>query len=42
MIREGILKMTPNQTEAENFNTDAYLAGQYEGISYKNNPSNGT
>jgi len=32
LIREGILKVDPNQTGAENFNTDAYLAGQYEGM----------
>ncbi len=32
LVREGILKMDPNQTNEENFNTDAYLAGQYEGM----------
>jgi len=32
LIREGILKMDPNQQNEENFNTDAYLAGQYEGM----------
>jgi gliding motility-associated lipoprotein GldJ len=32
LIREGILKMDPNQANEENFNTDAYLAGQYEGM----------
>lgn len=33
LIREGILKMDPNgQTNEENFNTEAYLAGQYEGL----------
>ncbi len=32
LIREGILKMDPNQSNEENFNTDAYLAGQYEGL----------
>jgi formylglycine-generating enzyme len=32
LIREGILKMDPNQQNEENFNSDAYLAGQYEGL----------
>ena len=32
MIREGILKLDPNQQNEENFNTDAYLAGQFEGV----------
>lgn len=32
LIREGILKMDPNQQNEENFNTDSYLAGQYEGM----------
>jgi gliding motility-associated lipoprotein GldJ len=32
LIREGILKMDPNQQNEENFNTDAYFAGQYEGM----------
>jgi gliding motility-associated lipoprotein GldJ len=32
LIREGILKMDPNQQNEENFNSDAYLAGQYEGM----------
>lgn len=32
LVREGILKMDPNQTNEENFNTEAYLAGQYEGM----------
>lgn len=36
LIREGILKMDPTQTNENNFNTDAYLAGQYEGV-VKNN-----
>jgi sulfatase modifying factor 1 len=29
--REGILKVNYNQVNEDNFNTDAYLAGQYEG-----------
>ncbi len=32
LVREGILKMDPNQQNEENFVTDAYLAGQYEGM----------
>ena len=32
MIREGILKIDPNQQNEENFNTDAYFAGQFEGV----------
>jgi len=31
LIREGILKVNPDQSNADNFNTDAYLAGLYEG-----------
>jgi len=32
LIREGILKLDPSQSNEENFNTEAYLAGQYEGL----------
>lgn len=32
LIREGILRVNPNQINEDNFNTDAYLAGQYEGL----------
>jgi formylglycine-generating enzyme len=32
LIDKGILKMDPQQAGAENFNTDAYLAGQFEGL----------
>jgi gliding motility-associated lipoprotein GldJ len=32
LIREGLLDMNPNQAADDNFNTDAYLAGQYEGL----------
>jgi formylglycine-generating enzyme len=39
LIDQGILKVDPNQTDKENFNTDAYLAGQYEGLVNKNLPS---
>ncbi len=38
LIREGILLHDPNQINEENFNTDAYLAGQYEGLVNKNLP----
>ncbi len=36
MIKNGYLKPDANQAGAENFNTDAYLAGQYEGLVDKN------
>jgi gliding motility-associated lipoprotein GldJ len=39
LIDNGILDFDPNQSNAENFNTDAYLAGQYEGIVLQNLPS---
>lgn len=32
LIREGVLKMNPDQVNEDNFNTEAYLAGQYEGL----------
>lgn len=32
LVREGILRVDPNQQNEENFNTEAYLAGQYEGL----------
>jgi len=32
LIREGILRTNPNQVDEDNFNTDSYLAGQYEGL----------
>lgn len=32
LVREGILKPNMNQVNEDNFNTDAYLAGQYEGL----------
>lgn len=45
LINEGILKEDNEQIDENSFNTDAYLAGQYEGIvrrNYKNlNPSSG-
>jgi gliding motility-associated lipoprotein GldJ len=39
LIDEGILDMDPNQVGRENFNTGAYLAGQYEGLVKENLPS---
>lgn len=32
LIREGVLRVNPDQVNEDNFNTDAYLAGQYEGL----------
>ncbi len=32
LIREGILRVNPDQINEDNFNTDAYLADQYEGL----------
>jgi gliding motility-associated lipoprotein GldJ len=46
LIREGILRVNPNQINEDNFNSDAYLAGQYEGLVKSDlmdlNPSSGT
>ena len=39
LINEGILDVDPNQIGRENFNTRAYLAGQYEGLVVQNLPS---
>jgi len=39
LIDEGILSLDPNQVDENNFNTDAYLVGQYEGIVNQNLPS---
>jgi len=36
LIDKGILKYNPNQQNEDNFNTEAYLAGQYEGVVKKN------
>lgn len=36
LIDEGILDKDPNQVGDNNFNTDAYLAGQYEGLVRQN------
>jgi gliding motility-associated lipoprotein GldJ len=45
LIRRGILAMDPAQKNENNFNTEAYLAGQYEGLPDKQLPDlnpNGT
>jgi gliding motility-associated lipoprotein GldJ len=45
LIRKGILAMDPSQKDDNNFNTEAYLAGQYEGLVDKPMPDlnpNGT
>jgi len=36
LIREGILEKDPNQKDENNFNTEAYLNGQYEGVVRQN------
>ncbi len=36
MIEKGVLNPNPEQKDADNFNTKAYLAGQYEGNVKKN------
>jgi len=38
LIDRGILDVNPNQVNEDNFNTDAYLIGQYEGMVKKNLP----
>lgn len=40
LIKEGILRVNPNQVGADNFNTEAYLAGQYVGDTKQDLPSN--
>lgn len=45
LIKAGVLKFDPDQKNENNFNTDAYLAGQYEGVVNKPLPDlnpNGT
>jgi len=39
LVEEGILELDPAQVGKENFNTEAYLAGQYEGVIAENLPS---
>ncbi len=45
LIREGIMRVNPNQINEDNFNSEAYLAGQYEGLVKSDlqdlNPSSG-
>jgi len=36
LIKQGILEKDPNQKDENNFNTDAYLNGQYEGVVRQN------
>lgn len=38
LIREGILELNTNQVNEDNFNSKAYLLGQYEGMVRKNVP----
>ncbi len=38
LIEKGVLNKNPNQVNEDNFNTDSYLAGQYEGSVRKNLP----
>ena len=35
MVRDGYLELNPNQVNADNFSTDAYLSGKYEGVQGK-------
>lgn len=39
LIEAGILDFDPDQRDENNFNTEAYLAGQYEGLVRKGMPS---
>lgn len=36
LVQKGILDLDPDQVNDNNFNTEAYLAGQYEGLVNKN------
>jgi len=38
MIESGILELNPNQVNEDNFNTEAYIVGQYEGLVKMNLP----
>lgn len=38
LIEKGVLDVNPNQVDSDNFNTEAYLLGQYEGMVKKNLP----
>ena len=39
LVEAGILEMDPQQVGKENFNTEAYLAGKYEGVVRENLPA---
>jgi gliding motility-associated lipoprotein GldJ len=39
LVDRGILELDPQQVGRENFNTEAYLAGKYEGVVKENLPS---
>src|SRR6056297_1979981 len=39
LVERGILDLDPQQVGRENFNTEAYLAGKYEGVVRENLPS---
>jgi formylglycine-generating enzyme len=39
LVKQGILDLDPDQTPKENFNTEAYLAGQYQGLVNKPLPN---
>jgi len=39
LVEKGILEMDPQQVGKENFNTEAYLAGKYEGVVKQNLPA---
>jgi len=39
LVEQGILELDPQQVGRENFNTEAYLAGKYEGVVRENLPS---
>jgi gliding motility-associated lipoprotein GldJ len=39
LVERGILELDPQQVGRENFNTEAYLAGKYEGVVKENLPS---
>lgn len=39
LVERGILELDPQQVGRENFNTEAYLAGKYEGVVNQNLPS---
>lgn len=38
LVDRGILELNPNQLNEDNFNTEAYLLGQYEGMVRRNLP----